>query len=135
VPEDHARGLLDTSVVIDLVVIDPQALPVESAISALTLAELSIGPLLIEDPIERSRRQDVLQRTESTVETIPFDRSAARAYGLVSAAVLAAGRYPRGRRAIDLLIAASAVAERLPLFTRNPEDFKGLEGLLEVVGV
>lgn len=131
----HARGLVDTSVVIDLDVIDPQRLPLELAISAITLAELAAGPHATSDSDERARRQDRLQRTEATFEALPVDGSVARGYGRVYAAVAARGRKARGRRATDLLIAATAVAAALPLYTRNPDDFAGLDGLLELVAV
>lgn len=127
-------GLLDTSVVIDLQDIDPTRLPAAMAISAITLAELTAGPAATADPVERARRQDRLQRTEAAFEAIPFGPEAARAYGRVYAAVVAAGRQPRCRLA-DLLIASVAVAEGLPLVTRHPEDFRGLEGVLTVVAV
>jgi predicted nucleic acid-binding protein len=131
----HARGLVDTSVVIDLDAIDPIRLPHELAISAMTLAELAAGPHATKDPGERARRQDRLQRTESTFEPLPVDGSVARAYGRVYAAVTRRGRKARGRRATDLLIAATAVAAGLPLYTRNPADFAGLSELLEIVAV
>jgi predicted nucleic acid-binding protein len=133
VPE--ARGLIDTSVVIDLERIDPAALPGELAISAITLSELAAGPHATDDPAERARRQDRLQRTEATFEPLPFDAGAARAFGLVYAAVVATGRKARGRRAVDLLIAATAVAADLSLSTRNPDDFEGLADLLDVHAV
>lgn len=131
----HARGLVDTSVIIDLDRIDERSLPQEIAISAVTLAELAAGPQATEDPDERARRQDRLQRTEATFDPLPFDAEAARAYGRVYAAVVRAGRKARGRRATDLLIAATATAARLPLYTRNPKDFASLEGILTVVPV
>jgi predicted nucleic acid-binding protein len=131
----HPRGLLDTSVVIGLGQIDPVDLPSEIAISAVTLAELAAGPHATGDPEERGRRQDLLQRTEAMFESLPIDGAVARAYGRLSAAVAAAGRKARGRRAFDLLIAATALARELPLYTRNPSDFKELDGLLEVVAV
>lgn len=87
------------------------------------------------DPIERGRRQHHLQIVEATYDPLPFDVTCARAYGRVSAAAPSAGRKPRGRRAVDLLIAATAIANELPLYTRNPHDFKGLDGLLHVVDV
>jgi predicted nucleic acid-binding protein len=121
--------------VIELDRLDPGALPSELAVSALTLAELAAGPHATAEPAERARRQDRLQRAEATFEPIPFDASVARAYGRVYAAVVDTGRKARGRRAVDLLIAASAVATGLPLYTRNPSDFQGLERLLEVVTV
>ena len=129
------RGLIDTSVVIDLELIDPVTLPQELAVSAMTMAELAAGPHATTDPSERARRQDRLQRAEATFEPLPIDADVARAYGRVYAAVALAGRKARGRRAVDLLIAATAVAGNLPLYTRNPQDFAGLSGLLDVVTV
>lgn len=131
----RARGLVDTSVVIDLDRVDAQSLPREIAISAITLAELAAGPQATEDLEERARRQDRLQRTEATFDPLPFDAEAARAYGRVYAAVVCAGRKARGRRATDLLIAATAAAAKLPLYTRNPKDFAYLENVLTVVQV
>lgn len=131
----HARGLVDTSVVIDLDLIDPERLPRELSVSAITLAELAAGPHVTSDPAERARRQDRLQRTEATFEALPVDANVARAYGRVYAAVAAAGRKARGRRATDLFIAATALAANLPLYTRNPVDFAGLTELLDIVAV
>jgi predicted nucleic acid-binding protein len=130
----HPRGIIDTSIVIDLGQIDPADLPSELAISAVTLAELAAGPHAAVDPAERARRQDRLQRTEATFEPLPVDGAVSRAYGRVYAAV-AAGRKARARRAFDLLIAATALAAELPLYTRNPNDFDGLDGLLDIVAV
>lgn len=130
-----ARGLLDTSVVIDLERISAEALPGEVAISAITMAELTAGPHATNDPDERSRRQDRLQRTEAAFDPLPFTTEAARAYGRVFAAVAAAGRKPRGARAVDLLIAATALAEGLPLYTRNPDDFGALEDIVDVISL
>jgi predicted nucleic acid-binding protein len=129
------RGLLDTSVVIDLETIPAASLPVEVAISAITLAELAAGPHATDDPAERSRRQDRLQRTEATFDPLPFDADAARAYGRVFTAVTNAGRKPRGARAVDLLIAATALAASLPLYSRNSDDFQSLGDLVEVIAV
>jgi predicted nucleic acid-binding protein len=129
------RGLIDTSVIIDLGRLNPADLPAEIAVSAVTLAELAAGPHATGDPDERARRQDRLQRTEATFESLPVDGAVARAYGRIYAAVADAGRKARGRRAFDLLIAATALAAGLPLYTRNPSDFHELEGLLEVVPV
>ena len=131
----HVRGLIDTSVVIDLERIDPAALPSELAISAVTLAELAAGPHATEDAAERARRQDRLQRVEATFDPLPVDRAVARAYGRVYAAVVAAGRKGGGRRAFDLLIAATAVAAGLPVYTRDATDFDGLDGLIHVVAL
>lgn len=127
--------MLDTSVVIDLNEIDPDLLPVEMAVTAITMAELAAGPHATSDPDERARRQDRLQRAEATFEPFPFDQNAARAYGRVYAAVVTAGRKAHGARAVDLLIAATAHAAQLPLYTRNPDDFKALDDLIEVVAV
>lgn len=129
------RGLIDTSVVIDLDRIEIGSLPVEIAISAITLAELASGPHATTDPAERARRQDRLQRAEATFEPLPVDAEVARAYGRLYAAVVASGRKARGRRATDLLIAATAVASGLPLYTRNPDDFIGLSDVLQIVPV
>jgi predicted nucleic acid-binding protein len=134
VPETRlARGLIDTSVVIDLQELDPADLPVEVAVSAVTMAELAAGPHATADPAERARRQDRLQRAEATFEPIPMDVAVARAYGRVYAAVATAGRKARRRRAFDLLIAATALAAELPLYTRSPNDFGELDSLVEVV--
>ena len=134
--EPHpGRGLIDTSVVIDLEEIDPADLPSELAISAVTLAELAAGPHATADAEERARRQDRLQRTEATFESLPIDGAVARAYGRVYAAVAAAGRKAHGRRAFDLLIAATALAAELPLYTCNAEDFAELDGIVEVVAI
>ena len=130
-----ARGLVDTSVVIDLDQIDAAQLPIELAISALTMAELAAGPHAAGDPGERARRQDRLQRAEATFDPLPFDGDAARAYGRIYAEIVATGRKARGARVVDLLIAATSVAADLPLYTRNVEDFRGIEHLLALVGV
>lgn len=131
----HQRGLLDTSVLIDLEEIDNNRLPVAVAVSAVTLAELAAGPHATSDPDERGRRQDRLQRAEATFDPLPFDADAARAYGRIFAAVMGRGRKARGARAVDLLIAATALAAELPLYTRNPDDFRGIEQLVKVVAV
>ena len=127
------RGILDTSVVIDLERIPADNLPVEVAISAITMAELAAGPHATFDPDERARRQDRLQRAEAAFDPLPFDAECARAYGRVYAAVAASGRKARGARAVDLLIAATACAAELPLYTRNADDFQALDGLIRVV--
>ncbi len=131
---EPSRGLLDTSVVIDHDVIQPALLPDESAISAVTLAELAAGPHATGDVHERARRQDRLQWAAATWDPLPFDAQAARAYGLVFAAAKSAGRTGRARLA-DLLIAATAAANGLPLYTRNPSDFAGLEAIVKVKAV
>jgi len=131
----QVRGLLDTSVVVDLDRIDPDLLPDEPAICSVTLAELAAGPHAAADPDERARRQEHLQRIEAIFEPLPFDADAARAYGRIYAAIVSVRRKARGRRAVDMLIAAIALADGLPLYTCNPDDFTGLADLLEVVGV
>ena len=141
--DSRVRGLLDTNIVILRKWINPDELPDEMAISAITLAELSAGPHEVrrndeqdayEEHAERARRLDVLQRAESEFDPIPFDAEAARIYGRVTAGVIAAGRKPR-RRATDLMIAAIAISAELPLFTTNPGDFSGLDELLTVMPV
>lgn len=131
----HERGLLDTSVLVDLDEIDAARLPANVAVSSLSMAELAAGPHATADADERARRQDRLQRVEATFDPLPFDGNAARAYGRIFAAVVANGRKARGARAVDLLIAATALAAGLPLYTRNPDDFRGVEQLLEIVAV
>ncbi|WP_462186983.1 MULTISPECIES: PIN domain-containing protein [unclassified Frankia] len=140
---DHAQGLLDTNIMILRRWVDPEELPAEMAITAVTLAELSAGPHEVrrneeqneyDEHAERARRLDVLQRAENEFDAIPFDAEAARIYGRVCAAVISAGRKPR-RRVADLMIAAIAIAEDLPLYTTNPDDFTGLDDLLTVVPV
>lgn len=131
----HTRALVDTSVVIGLAQVETASLPRELAVSAVTFAELAAGPHATTDPAERARRQDRLQRAEATFDPLPVDAAVARAYGRVYAAVSVAGRKARGRRALDLLIAATAVAAGLPLYTSNPEDFRELAGILEIVAL
>lgn len=123
VPDRRPRGLLDTSVIIDLEHLDVEQLPVEAAISAITMAELAAGPHATQDPSERARRQDRLQRTEAVFDPLPFDADASRAYGRIYAAV-AAGGEARGARAADL-----------PIYTRNPDDFNGLHDLVDVIAI
>ena len=128
------RGLLDTSVVIDYDLIDADLLPDESAIAAVTLAELAAGPHATEDEMERGRRQDRLQWATATWDPLPFDANAARAYGRVFAAVRAAGRTSPSRGA-DLLIASTGAAHGLPVYTRNPADLEALANVVRVVAV
>ncbi len=135
-PEQQlGRGILDTSVVIDLERLDVSQLPREVAVTSITMAELAAGPHATRDPAERARRQDRLQRAEAAFDPLPFDAAAARAYGRIYAAVVVRGRRARGARAVDLLIAAVAAAADLPLCTRNPDDFSGLDDLVTVVAV
>lgn len=124
------EGLLDTSVVLMLPRIeDSSLLPKVALISAVTLAELSVGPLVARDEGERARRLRHLQQAEADFEPLPFDDGAARAFGQVAAAYRSAGRKPAAR-AFDALIAATALAHELPLYTANPADFEGIEGLV-----
>ena len=129
---DPTRGLLDTSVVIDHDLIDPGLLPDQSAIAAITLAELAAGPHATEDKDERARRQDRLQWATATWDPLPFDAEAARMYGRMFAAARAAGQKSRSRLA-DLLVAATAAANSLAVYTRNPSDFDALKGIIKVV--
>lgn len=131
----RTRGLLDTSVVVAIDTIDPDLLPEEPAICSVTLAELAAGPQATSDSDQRALRQERLQRVEATFEPLPFDADAARAYARIYAAVAAASRKARGQRAVDLLIAATALAEGLALYTCNPDDFAALEGILEIVPI
>lgn len=133
--DSNDDGLLDTSVVIDLGVILKEKLPKRFAISAVTLAELAAGPAAAKDPDIRARRQEQLQRVEATFNPLPLDVNVARAYGRVIGAVLAANRKHRGARSLDLLIAATALANQLPLYTRNADDFAGLESLIDVIAI
>lgn len=128
------RALLDTSVVVDLDRIGVDALPVQMAVSSVTMAELAAGPSAAVDEDERARRQDRLQRAEATFDPLPLDIEAARAYGRIYAAVRSQGCNPR-RRFADLLIAAVALANGLPVLTRNAADFAGLEDLIQIVEV
>lgn len=131
---DPTRGLLDTSVLIDIGAVAPESLPDETAIAAITLAELAAGPHATTDSDERARRQDRLQWAAVTWDPLPFDAEAARMYGRIFAAARAGGRSARPRLA-DLLIAATVAANGLPLYTRNPSDFAGLEKLVAVKAI
>lgn len=128
------RGILDTSVIIDLRTVEVARLPDEPAITTITLAELSDGPAATKDPVERAARMADLQDVEHGFEPIPFDDHAARRYGQLAALVRASGRSPRPRR-LDLMIASIASVAGLPLYTRNPDDFAGLESMLTIFGV
>jgi predicted nucleic acid-binding protein len=127
--------LIDTSVALDLAAIGRGSLPTIVAVSALTLAELVIGPPSTGDDLKRARRQQHLQYVEASVEPLPFDSRCSRAYGPVYSAVVSVGRKPRGARAVDLMIAATALAHDLALYTRNAKDLHGLEDLIEIVDV
>jgi tRNA(fMet)-specific endonuclease VapC len=123
------RGLLDTSTVILLGrMADSSLLPDEPVISAITLAELSVGPLITDDADERAARQAHLQLAESDFDPLPFDAAAARAFGRIATDLRRAGRKPAAR-AYDALIAATAISTNLPLFTCNPSDFENIRDL------
>jgi tRNA(fMet)-specific endonuclease VapC len=124
-----SRGVLDTSTVILLGrVADTAQLPDDSVISAITLAELSVGPLVAATDRERAARQAHLQQAEADFEVLPFDAASARAFGAVAASLRATGRKPAAR-AYDALIAATAIAHGLPVYTSNPADFAGIDRL------
>ncbi len=127
------RGLIDTSVAIGLRTVDRHRLPLNIAISSLSLAELSAGPHAAGDPNRSARRQADLQLIETAFETLPFDSAGARAYGQIYSAVVSTGRKPRGPRVVDLMIAATARANRLPIYTLNAADLRGVESLVEIV--
>lgn len=122
------QGILDTSVVIGLGELTEADLPQECLISAITLAELSVGPLVAATDDERAARQAHLQQAEADFDPLPFDASSARAFGQVAASLRKSGRKPKAR-AYDALIAATAIAYDLPLYTLNPRDFQGIKGL------
>jgi tRNA(fMet)-specific endonuclease VapC len=130
----YARGVLDTSTVIVLGrIADASVLPTEPLITTVTLAELSVGPLVTDDETERAARQSQLQQAEADFDPLPFDAGAARAFGRVAASLRRSGR-KNSARACDAMIAATALAHELPLYTCNPADFEGIDGL-EVVAV
>ncbi len=123
------RGLLDTSTLILLTRLsDPTTIPAEPEISTITLAELSVGPLVATTRKEQAARQAHLQRAEADFDPLPFDANAARAFGQVAASLRRAGRKATAR-AYDAMIAAIAISNELPLYTCNPADFRGIDGL------
>jgi predicted nucleic acid-binding protein len=130
----YLRGLGDTNILIFLDQLATDELPSELVVSTVSLAELSAGVHSANDPVERARRSVRVQRVEATFTPLPFDVEAARHYGIIAAEVISIGRKPRGRVA-DLMIASIAAANRLPLFTTNPSDFRGLESVVTVVPV
>jgi tRNA(fMet)-specific endonuclease VapC len=128
-PEPPRRGVLDTSTLIMLPRVTEAAfLPVEPLITAVTLAELSVGPLVASTDAERAARQAHLQQAEADFDPLPFDAQAARAFGRVVASLRRAGRKVNART-YDTMIAATALANGLPVYTCNPDDFAGIEGL------
>ena len=127
------RGLLDTSVVIAA---GDEAgfverLPEEAAISVVTLAELHYGVLVARDAVTRERRLVRAGRIEATFDPLPIDADVARSFATVAAAVRRQGRQPRAR-IMDLWIAATALTHEMPLFTRNPDDLRGLDDLIHI---
>jgi predicted nucleic acid-binding protein len=125
----HLRGVLDTSTVIMLSrITDPAALPAEPLITAVTLAELTVGPLVAATDKERAARQAHVQQAEADFDPLPFDTAAARAFGRVAASVRQAGRKPSART-YDAMIAATAISRDLPVYTCNPADFASIDGL------
>ena len=130
----HDVGVLDTSIIAALRLFDASELPDTMLITAVTLGELSFGPHATDDPVKRAGRVAVLQHAEATFDPLPYDQGSARLYGQICAAVRAAGRQPR-KRSADLQIAATAGSNQLPLYTANPDDFQGIERLVQIVGV
>jgi len=131
----YKQGLLDTSVVIDLHRIEANRLPQNFSVSVITMTELAAGPLAARDVHERARRQDVLQRIESLIDPIPFDIACLRAFGRVFAAAMKDERKRTRARTNDLLLAATACALNIPLFTRNADDFLDLTSAIDVVAI
>ena len=126
-----ARGLLDTNTVILLPRLPQAMLPEEPLISAATLAELSVGPLLAVSESQRALRLAELQQAEIDFDALPFDAVAARTFGQVAASLRRAGR-KASARTYDAMIAATAIANELPLYTCDPDDFTGIDGLVVV---
>ena len=132
-PTRHPRGVLDTSTVILLPRLqDAKLLPAEPLITAVTLAELTVGPLVASTDAERAARQAHVQQAEADFDPLPFDASAARCFGRVAASLRRAGR-KTSARVYDTMIAATALAHDLPVYTCNPDDFAGIDGLDVVV--
>ena len=127
----HPTGILDTNAIVLLERLRPDDLPAEPVITTITLAELSVGPLVTDDPAERAARQVRLQEAEAAFDPLPFDAAAARAFGRVAAELRRSGRRVQAR-AFDAMIAAVAVANDLPVYTCNPRDLSGIEALTVV---
>lgn len=125
--------VLDTNTLILVDRLEPEDLPLEPVITVITLAELSVGPLVAQDDVERAARQARLQQAEASFEPLPFDAAAARAFGRVAASLRRSGRKPAAR-ALDAMITAVALAADLPVYTCNPRDFEVIDGL-RVVGL
>ncbi|GAA3131638.1 type II toxin-antitoxin system VapC family toxin [Nonomuraea salmonea] len=132
---DHrAMGVIDTCVFIDLAEISPEALPKQPELTTVTLAELHQGVAMAKNEASRAARMEKLGMAAVDFEPLPFDSKAAARYGSLVALTLAAKRDPRPRR-MDLMIAAIASSRGLPLYTRNTDDFVGLESMVTVVPV
>lgn len=128
----HQHGVLDTSTLIVLARLeDPTVLPEQPVITAVTLAELTVGPLIATDDSDRAVRQAHLQKAEAAFDVLPFDAEAARSFGRVASSLRRSGRKKRAR-SFDAMIAAIAIANDLPLYTCNPADFVGIDGLVVV---
>ncbi|MZE81823.1 type II toxin-antitoxin system VapC family toxin [Streptomyces xinghaiensis] len=127
-------GVLDTCTYIDLGLLDPAALPATPELTAVTMAELQQGVAVAQDPAARAARMEKLGAAVADFDPLPFDGDAAARYGTLVSLTLAANRNPRPRR-LDLMIAAIASVHGLPLFTRNPDDFKGLDSAVTVVAL
>lgn len=123
-----ARGVIDTNVVVLLGHLNVDELPDEPMVSAVTIAELSVGPLVTDDAAERAARQAHLQQAESDFDAIPIDSAVARVFGRVAADLRRSGR-KSSARAFDALITSTAIAQGVPLFTCNPADFEGISEL------
>jgi predicted nucleic acid-binding protein len=132
--ERFERGVLDTSVIVALESLPEALLPVQSAVAAVSLAELAAGLHTTQDVVERGARLTRLQFVEANLDSLPFDAAAARHYGQLIALVVAAGQSHRPRR-LDLMIAATALVNDLPLYTRNAKDLSAIEAALTVVAV
>jgi toxin FitB len=132
--ERHQRGVLDTSVIVDLESLPEDALPVQSCVAAITLAELAAGLHTTQNAVERGARLMRLQFVESKLDSMPFDAASARRYGQLIALVVAAGQSPRPRR-LDLMIAATALVNDLPLYTRNFRELSAIESAMTIVPV
>jgi predicted nucleic acid-binding protein len=130
----HDAAVVDTNIIAGLRLYDRSEFPALILITSVTLGELSYGPHATDDPVKRAGRVAVLQHVEATFDPLPYDQGAARLYGQICAAVRAAGREPR-KRSSDLMIAATAASNQLPLYTAKPDDFKGTETFVEVVGI
>jgi predicted nucleic acid-binding protein len=132
--ERHPVGLLDTCVLIDINAIDEAKLPVRAQISTVTLAELGLGIALATTPETLAVRTERMLEIEHGFDPLPFSATAARRFTSMAKLVVVSGRNPKPRK-VDLMIAAVASVNDLPLFTRNPDDFKEIANLLTVISV